>query len=64
MTHTEHLGHGPGWVMRLIVRGGKPLLYCHGAEGHWRSVAKADATDRAWLKASTWTPPLPEGVRL
>ena len=61
---TQHLGVGSGWVLRLVVRHGKAILYAHGAEGGWRRIENADATDRAWLKASTWTPPLPEGVRL
>jgi hypothetical protein len=43
---------------------GKPLLFSHGDNGPWFSITKADATDRAWLRASTWTPPLPEEVRL
>ena len=61
---TTHLGVGSGWVLRLVVMNGKPILFSHGEDGRWFSIAKADATDRAWLRASTWTPPLPEGVRL
>lgn len=64
MTRTEHLGVGSGWVLRLVVRQDKPILFAHGAEGGWRRIEQADATDRAWLRASKWTPPLPEGVRL
>ena len=64
MTRTEHVGIGSGWVLRLVVRQGKPILFAHGAEGGWRRIEQADATDRAWLRASKWTPPLPEGVRL
>lgn len=60
---TEHVGIGSGWVLRLIVRDGVPLLYGHGASGGWQRVDKADATDRAWLRSSRWTPPLPEGLR-
>lgn len=62
MTRTEHVGVGSGWVLRLIVRDGKPLLYARGASGGWLRVAKADATDRAWLRSSRWTPPLPPGT--
>ncbi len=61
---TEHVGEGSGWRVRLIVMRGKPLLFSHGDNGPWFSITKADATDRAWLRASTWTPPLPEEVRL
>lgn len=62
--YTEHVGEGSGWVVRLVVMHGKPILFSHGEDGPWFSIAKADATDRAWLKASKWTPPLPEGVKL
>ena len=62
--YTQHVGEGSGWVVRLVVMNGKPILFSHGEGCHWHSIARADATDRAWLRASTWTPPLPEGVRL
>ena len=62
--YTEHIGVGSGWVLRLVVMHGKPILFSHGDDGPWFSIAKADATDRAWLRASKWTPPLPEGVKL
>jgi hypothetical protein len=63
MTRTEHVGIGSGWVLRLIVRDGKPLLYAHGPEGGWERVDRADATDRAWLRSSRWTPPLPPDTK-
>ena len=62
--YTTHVGEGSGWRVRLVVMDGKAILFSHGEDGPWFSIAKADATDRAWLRASTWTPPLPEGVRL
>lgn len=62
--YTEHVGEGSGWRVRLVVMHGKPILFSHGEDGPWFSITKADATDRAWLRASTWTPPLPEGVKL
>lgn len=62
--YTEHVGVGSGWFLRLVVMHGKPILFAHGEDGPWFSITKADATDRAWLKASKWTPPLPEGVNL
>lgn len=61
---TQHVGEGSGWVVRLVVMRGKPLLFSHGDNGPWFSITKADATDRAWMRSSKWTPPLPEGVRL
>lgn len=63
MTRTEHVGIGSGWVLRLIVRDGKPLLYAHEPGGGWLRVDKADATDRAWLRSSRWTPPLPPDTK-
>ena len=66
MTRTEHVGVGSGWRIMLIVWGGKPLLYAHSDGYGWQAtkrVDKADATDRAWLRSSRWTPPLPEGIR-
>ena len=63
MTRTEHVGEGRHWRFRLIVRDGVPLLYGHEPGGGWLRVDKADATDRAWLRSSRWTPPLPEGVK-
>ncbi len=62
--HTTHLGVGSGWALRLVVRQGKAILFSHGEDGPWFLITKADATDRAWLRASKWTPPLPEGVKL
>jgi len=61
--YTEHVGKGSGWRVRLVVMDGKPILFSHGDNGPWFSIAKADATDRAWLRASTWTPPLPPDTK-
>lgn len=62
--YTEHVGEGSGWVVRLVVRQGKAILFSRGKDGPWVRITKADATDRAWFSASKWTPPLPEGVKL
>ena len=62
--YTTHVGEGSGWVVRLVVMDGKAILFAYGDDGSWFSITKADPTDRAWLRASTWTPPLPEGVKL
>ena len=62
--YTQHVGEGSGWVARLVVMNSKPILFSHGEDGRWFFIAKAAGDDRAWLRASTWTPPLPDGVRL
>lgn len=61
--YTKHVGKGSGWRVRLVVMDGKPILFSHGDNGPWFSIAKADATDRAWLRASKWTPPLPSDMK-